>query len=416
MHASRVWLACLLLAPTLACRAGGDPPPDDTPGATSSQRSEAPAGKDESLREDALALIDERERALASGDREAFLATVDPDELGFSATQARWFDNLARLPVGDVSYELGDDDVMTKVAGEGDLQLPVEFTMRLRGFDSRPVTQQTVWTFVRRGDDVLLADDRDRRLDARTGWIPAPWDLAHIEVRRSGGILAVFDEDTSEHATYVMSDLADATAVVRRHLPSWSGRYVAYGTSDTTAIGRMSAMTVDDTAGVAFPVLAREGGPVAAYRFAVNPTVVGDVVSRGQVFRHELVHVALGATDDRSPVWLAEGVAEYVARSTIPVDERRRIAAYQLSGATGRTLEPSRSFYTGDPGLNYSLAALACDYLATTRGEAALWDLVRRFRAAPVTSAVGTEDVVRRELGLSTAELTTQALAWARSA
>ena len=86
-----------------------------------------------------------------------------------------------------------------------------------------------VWTFVHRDDDVLLAGDRDERVDLVNGWIPAPWDLAHIEVRRSGGILAVFDEDTSAHATYAMSDLADATAVVRRHFPDWSGRYVAYG-------------------------------------------------------------------------------------------------------------------------------------------------------------------------------------------
>lgn len=414
MRASRSWLACLLLLPTLACQAGGEAP--DGPGGTApSARSVAPPGKDESLREQALALIDERERALVAGDREAFLASVDPDELGFFATQSRWFDNLARLPVGDVSYELGDEEVMAKVGGRGDLQLPVEFTMRLRGFDSRPVTQQTVWTFVRNGEDVVLADDRDPRLDERAGWIPAPWDLAHIEVRRSGGILAVFDEDTREHATYVMSDLAAATAVVKRHLPSWSGRYVAYGTSDTTAIDEMSAMAVDDTAGVAFPVLAREGGPVAAYRFAVTPTVVGDVVSRGLVFRHELVHVALGTTDDRAPVWLAEGAAEYVARSTIPLDERRRIAAYQLGATTGRRLEPSGRFYTRDPGLNYNLAAVVCDYLATTRGEATLWNLVRTFHTAR-TSWAGTEAVVRRELGLSTEELSTQALAWARAA
>ena len=333
MRASRAWLACLLLLPTLACQAGGTPP-DDSPAPDRQERSAAPAGKDESLREEALALLDERERALTDGDREAFLATVDPDELGFSATQARWFDNLARLPVGDVSFELGDEEALADDFDDGELRLPVDFTMRLRGFDDRPVTDKMVWTFVHRDDDVLLAGDRDEQVDVVNGWIPAPWDLAHIEVRRSGGILAVFDEDTSEHATYVMSDLADATALVQRHFPDWSGRYVAYGTSDTTAIAEMSGMSVEQTAGVAFPVLARPDGPVAAYRFAVNPTVVGDVLSRGLVFRHELAHVALGATDDRSPVWLMEGAAEYVARSTMPVDERRRIAAYQLGATT----------------------------------------------------------------------------------
>ena len=415
MRASRAWLACLLLVPTLACEAGGQVPAD-APDRDRSARSAAAAGDEESLRAEAVALVVERERALTEGDREAFLATVDPDELGFSATQARWFDNLARLPVGDVSFDLGDEDALADDFDDGELRLPVDFTMRLRGFDSRPVTDEMVWTFVHRDGDVLLVGDRDEEVDLVNGWIPAPWDLAHIEVRRSGGILAVFDEDTSEHATYVMSDLADATAVVRRHFPEWSGRYVAYGTSDTTAIAEMSGMGVDQTAGVAFPVLARPDGPVAAYRFAVNPTVVGDVLARGLVFRHELAHVALGPTDDRSPVWLMEGAAEYVARSTMPVDERRRIAAYQLATASARTLEPTRSFYRGDPSLSYNLAAVVCDYIATTRGEAALWDLVRTFRTARIFSPAQTEGVVRRELGLSTRELSAQALAWARSA
>lgn len=415
MRACRAWFACLLLLPVLGCQGDADQRDGATP-LPLPARSAPPAGMDTSLRDAALQLVEERERALQDGDRDAFLATVDPDELGFSATQARWFDNLALLPVGDVSYELGDEAVMTQVAGAGDLQLPIDFTMRLRGFDARPVTQRMVWTFVRSGEEALLADDRNIQIDAKTGWTPAPWDLAHIEVRRSGGILAIFDKGTIAHADYVMSDLADATEVVGRHLPEWSRRFVAYGTSDVSAIDKMSAMTVEDTAGVAFPVLAREGGPVAAYRFIVNPTVVDDVISRGLVFRHELVHVALGTSDDRAPTWLVEGAAEYVARSTFTVVERRLIASQQLGSTPGRTLEPSRRFYTRDAALNYNLAALVCDYLATTRGEEVLWNLVRTFRTARFSMWAETEDVVRRELGLSTKELSERALAWARSA
>lgn len=408
MRVSRAWFACLLLLPTLGCEQQ-----DAAPQPATSRRPSVAPGMDESLRDAALAVVEERERALRAGDRAAFLATVDPDELGFSATQARWFDNLAQLPVDDVSYELGDEDVMARVSGDGDLQLPVDFTMRLRGFDRRPVTQSMVWTFVRDGEDALLASDRDEQVDA--GWMPAPWDLAHLEVRRSGGILAIFDEDTLEHADYVMGDLAAATDVVGRHLPAWSRRFVAYGTSDVTAIETMSMMSVEDTAGVAFPVLARPGGPVAAYRFLVNPSVVGDVLSRGHVFRHELVHVALGTRDDRSPVWLAEGAAEYVAGSTAPVRLRRRSSALRLAGVTAYPLEAGDRFYTGDPGVSYELAGLVCDYIATTRGEDELWDLVRAFRAGRV-SATDPESVVRRELGLSTRELSDRALAWARSA
>ncbi len=413
MRAPRAWLACLLLVPTLGCQA--DAGSTDGSPAQLPARS-APAGMDESLREAALDLVEAREQALVSGDREAFLATIDPDELAFASTQARWFDNLALLPVGDISFDLGDEAVMTQVAGDGDLQLPVDFTMRLLGFDKRPVTQSMVWTFVRDCDDVLLANDRNVQIDAKTGWTPAPWDLARIEVRRSGGILAIFDKDTVDNADYVVSDLAEALAVVDRHVPAWSQHFVAYGTSDVTAIDRMSAMTVDDTAGVAFPVLARPGGPVAAYRFVVNPNTIGDVLSRSQVFRHELVHVALGTTDDRAPVWLVEGAAEYVARTTLPVDVRRQVAAQRLFLVEGRALEPSGRFYTRDPALNYELGALVCDYLASTRGEQALWDLVRTFRTARFSMWAESERIVRHELGLSTKELSEQALAWARSA
>lgn len=415
MRASRARLASLLLLPLVGCQGGTGTSEDPAP-VTLPHRSAPAAGADESLRDAALALVDEREQALRAGDRDAFLATVDPDELGFSATQARWFDNLALLPVADVSFELGDDAVLENVSGEGDLQLPIDFTMRLEGFDRRPVTRSTVWTFVHSGDQVLLADDRNDQVDARTGWLPAPWDTAHIEVRRSGGILGIFDEDTADHADYVMSDLAAATAAVRAHLPEWQGSYVVYGTSDVSAMSRMSAMTVDDTAGVAFPVLSRPGGPVAAYRIIVNPSVVQDVLSRSLVFRHELVHVALGTSDDRSPVWLAEGVAEYVARSTYPIDQRRLIAAQQLVGVTPHELDSGSLFYQRDPGRNYALAALVCDYLATTRGEKTLWDLVRAFETARVPTSSGPEGVTRRELGMSTRDLTGLALAWARAA
>ena len=62
--------------------------------------------------------------------------------------------------------------------------------------------------------------------------------------------------------------------------------------------------------------------------------------------------------------------------------------------------------------MNYALAALVCDYVAVTRGEDELWGLVRAFSGA----AGSAEDVVRRDLGVSTRELTAQALAWARAA
>ena len=83
-------------------------------------------------------------------------------------------------------------------------------------------------------------------------------------------------------------------------------------------------------------MLARAGGPVAAYRFVVNPNVVGDVLSRGLVFRHELVHVALGTTDDRAPRLAGRGGGASTSPAPrYPVDDRRLIAAAQLVCADG---------------------------------------------------------------------------------
>lgn len=412
MRASRAWLACLLLLPVLGCEA--DARKDPSPALP--ERS-APAGTDESLRDGALALVEQREQALQAGDRDAFLATIDAGAADFAETQARWFDNLADLPVTDVSYELGDEGVMTRISGAGDLQLPVDFTMRLDGFDRKPVTQHMVWTFVGDRDEVLLANDRNLQIDAMNGWTPAPWDVTDIDVRRRDGVLAVFDAWTVEDADEVMSDLTAAAGVVRDHVPSWSGRFVAYDITDVDAIDSMSAMLVEETAGVAFGIPTGRGGGVASYRFAVNPIHVGDPWSRSLVFRHELTHVALGTRDDRSPTWLVEGVAEHVAESVLSGQERRWLAEQALgTGDVDATLEPSRKFYTRDPDRSYALAAVVCDYLAATRGEQVLWDLVDTFRTARFAVWTETDDIVRRELGTSTRDLARDALAWSRAA
>ena len=109
---------------------------------------------------------------------------------------------------------------------------------------------------------------------------------------------------------------------------------------------------------------------------------MGDVLSRGQVFRHELTHVALGPTTGRVPLWLTEGVAQYVARSTYTVEQRRLIAAREMLGADRAALEETRRFYGPNASANYALAGLVCDYIAMTRGEEALWEL-RACPAAP---------------------------------
>lgn len=414
MRASGAWLACLLLLPLGACQGdGSDPASLEIP-----QRTGPPAGMDESLRDAALALVDRREQALVHGDREAFLATLDPRAEEFAASQARWWDNIAQLPATDFSLELGDESVMTRVHGEGDLQLPVDFTMRLDGYDAEPVTQPLVYTFVGDDDGVHLTSDRNVQIDALTGWIPAPWDVASITVQESDGVLAVFDDVTRTDADELHAEIVSARDDIEPLLPAWSGRLVAYDISDVDAIDAMSVMGVESTAGVAFPVLRRPGGArVAAYRFAVNPVHTGSGFERDLLFRHELAHVALAGRDDWSPAWLTEGTAEYVARAaTYTVQQRKVDAMGHLEDRPHLKLRMGVHFYRrGDPWLNYELAALVCDYLASTRGPDALWNLMEAFDGRQFSSVAEAEAFVRRKVGLTPGQLRDAALAWGRT-
>jgi hypothetical protein len=424
MRAPRAWLAALLLLPLVGCQGGGGDRPEGDGGGTSyaplPTSTGPPAGMDESLRDAALALVEQREQALVDGDRTAFLATVDPEATDFARTQARWWDNVAQLPATDFSLELGDEGVMSRIHGEGGLQLPIDFTMRLEGYDEHPVTQPLIYTFVGDEDEVLLTSDRNLQSDASTGWLPAPWDVTAITVRESDGVLGVFDDETASDADEVMADVVSARAAIDPLVPGWSDRVVTYDISDLDAMDRMSSMTVENTGGVAFPVMARPGRrKVAAYRFSVNPASTQTSAQRGFLFRHELVHVALGELDDSSPRWLVEGSAEYVARAAeLSEYQRRAVAAANLAGRDPAKLaRRSRFFYTRSPADNYEMAALVCDYLATTRGRDTLWDLMRMLRDDEDLVNMADVDVaLTAELGVSQRELYTQALAWARAA
>ncbi len=404
MRTSRAWFACLLLLPMMGCDQQ-----DSAPEPTPSGRSSVAPGMDESLRDAALALVETRQTALREGDRDAFLATIDPDATEFAATQARWFDNIAELPAADLALELGDEAVMTRIHGEGDLQLPVDFTMRLDGFDEHASTQPLVYTFVGDEDEVLLTSDRNLQSDAFTGWRPAPWDVTDIVVEQTDHVLGIFDEETADDADAIMDATTESLAVVDALVPDWPMTVTVYAISDLEALDRMSLMEVSATGGVAFSVPVRPGRPkVAAYRTMLNPVVRGQ---RNRVFllSHELTHVALGEADDQSPQWLVEGAAVYVAGSTDPVADRRRRRAGDLGDAQDPQLRDGRDFYQVDPSASYTVAGVVCDYLATTRGPEALWNLMAAFRN---NKSAGTDLILERELGVDAEQLTADALRW----
>ncbi len=380
-----------------------------------------PLGASE-FRDAAIELVEQREAALRAGDRDAFLATVDDDELQFVATQARWFDNLSAMPVGGLRLEPVEGRAAGGEVTDGELRLPVDFTMKLVGFEQHGVTQRLLHTFRLVDGEVRLVNDRDAARDRRAGWLPDPWDIDDVVVRESGSILAFFDEETAPYADSVMTDLEASQETVLAAVPEWSGQLVAYDISDLTGIEERSPMRVWETGGVAYPVPVRPGSrKIAAYRFIVNPEVAHNSLKREFLLRHELAHVALASRDDASPRWLAEGSAEYVSRTQYPARRQRLMSAYDVIPLLGSVpaLANGTEFYA-DPDTHYALAAAACTYLAATRGSQSLWDLMDAYAAerarlgqAGPLSAAQVDAVLLREVGLDNPGLARAAVAWA---
>ena len=413
---ARVRLAAGVLALATSCLVAGcsadeqlpaKPPPAEPMGAAE-------------LRDLALDLVDDREAALREGDKDAFMVTVDPKALQFVATQERWWDNLAQLPLADVDLEpVEDESLVPEVAG-ADLVIPVDFTMRLDGYESGAVTRRQVYSFRQDGDGVVLLGDRDRAEDVESGWIGEPWETSRIVVRKTPDLLVVFDEDTEPWADSVMGDLEKSRRIVKGVVPGWSGKVVAYDVTDTTRIEDGSAMQVWETGGIAFPVYAEEGSDeVAAHRFVVNPEAAHNSTTREFLLPHEIAHIAIAERDDSSPRWLVEGTAEYVARAGYSPDQQRRLAGGALYVLASDPYLANGSDFYSNPAANYELAGAVCTYLAQVRGRGVLWSLIDAYSAEserrdgrPIPADV-VDDILRGEIGMDGYTLTERALTWA---
>ncbi len=118
-------------------------------------------------------------------------------------------------------------------------------------------------------------------------------------------------------------------------------------------------------------------------RFVLNPRMLDRArLERDRLVRHELAHVAIGEHDDHAPVWLSEGLAEYVSvRPLAPED--RRISDAAIAAAKGglvTELPDDATFNDGESAVHYGVAWWACEYLATAFGQDEPVDDPRRAR------------------------------------
>lgn len=304
---------------------------------------------------DVAELLRARAAAVLVGDRTAFLAPVR--DAGLRAEQARLFDNLRRLPIADLSFEVEGGAVVRD--------------LRLEGADSGPV----------RSPAGFGVERTERGLAVVRGPAGAePWDLVGVGVQRAPGVLLVHDRASSGQAR-------DVARVVSRGRPAvegalgrpFDGTTVVYLFRDPAVIATYqgtsaAASVVAATA----PSVRGPGGERVGTRVAVLPRGAElPPTSQARLMRHELVHVLLPEGDD-APTWLVEGLAEHIGYRAVPRRLQGMTPTALDRARSGRLVLPTAEDFAGADGLAaYGIAWMAAEQIAVDAGTDALVDLVR---------------------------------------
>lgn len=327
-----------------------------------------------------------RSEALLAGDRGAFAATLDLADTAFTTLQGTYFDSLAQLPLASLEIRA----LPSSVVREGDdYWAVVEVSTLLDGFDEAPVLTRDRYRFspgpAASGGELVVSSVDDPAWEASAKPWSQPWDDGDVavQVRRADGVLGVFDEQSVGAAGPLMAAAQRALADVDGVVPyPWNGTVVLYALSTTdflTSIEPPLGGVPERLDGLAFTQ-----GEGTTARVALHPRMLevrGPV--RDRLLRHEITHVAVGVHDDDAPVWLGEGLAEWVSVQPLPL-EQRRIARAAVQAATARTLTdlPADTDFAEDDEVGYAVSWWACEALASTLGAPGLWALLDELDAA----------------------------------
>lgn len=385
-------LLALLLVPLAACS-------DDDPEYSYDAAAEAARGIQQTLHD--------RVRAVRTGNETDFLKTV-VDDPSLVDDQSTYFENLRQLPVGVFGYRL-DRSTLVRDDDSGAYWAEVEVRLQLQGYDAAPVRTRDRLLFqpTRRGGYRLAsATDETWEQNHLTG--SEPWDLGPIEVREESGVLGVFDDLTEDDAARVLDQVtaardADLQVVPADRVPN----VFVYATSDPSFLEELAGTPGGDPDGVdamTVPVpvdLDQPGGRIASYRVLIGDTAMGqEPAVLGRLLRHEVTHVLLGGRGDGAPVWLTEGIAEYVSVQPMPSWDRP-LPPEALSLASTVTELPPDEVFTGPDARGwYAVAWWICEYVARTYGQSALFTLLD-----DLSGGADPTGVLQRVLGLTSAEL-----------
>lgn len=294
----------------------------------------------------------------------------------------------------------------------------------LAGFDTGTREFESYFTVVHRAGGWKLADDTDGGTQVQL------WDLPDLAVLRSRSTLVIGSGPPSRLRPYLALGDRAVTSVGAVWTAHWNGRLVLVVPATAT---QMAEQVNQDPAQVAQVAAVTDGpfdtsGRAGADRVVINPDAFATLEQTGQqvVATHEATHVAVRATTDRQvPLWLSEGMADYVGYRGVDATRQRVAAALlqKVRAGTGPTALPGAGDF--DPGRStiapsYNAAWLAVCRIVDTRGETGLVKFYLAVATTPRSTGVaGSADdnaraAFRSVLGTTEAAFTRQWLAYLR--
>ena len=356
--------------------------------------------------------LDKRARGLRTHDVARFRRSLDLTDAGLLDEQRSYFDNLAQLPVGELRYEVAPDTI-TPVEGSEDYWAEVVLVLGLTGYDATPARTRDRFLFTPApgGRRLVIGSTTDHAWETAHPGNVQPWDLGPIRVELAPGVLGVFDDSTVRHSGAVLgaasSGRSDVRAVVGSPSEGTVTGVVVYAVRDPAFLRGLADQTVGDPdradgLTIAVPVDGRDARRgVASYRIFLNPRVLDQQAGvLGRLVRHELTHVLLGERGRGAPLWLSEGIAEYVSVQPM-APARRRLPARALAvGATATDLPGPAQFAGPDAEAWYAVSWWVCEYVASVYGPPVLLELLDRL-----SGGADPEQALSSLLGVTAAQL-----------
>lgn len=362
-------------------------------------------------RDDAVrAVLDQRESALRTGDRAAFLDTVDPSATPeFKVRQGHLYDGLRSLPLASYELELRTDEVPDLAAGlaarysvDEAFLPPVEARYRLTGIDTIDAVDGYYYTFLRRGGRWRIVSDGDLE-DVGLPSSRNLWDYGPVGQERSDHFTVVHDPADRKRAEALAAlceqGYGRLTGGFGRPVPTHILVVLPHSLDQLREILQATFDLSNFVAFASASVDRDDDWQATSPRVYVQDTNLSRSRPEFQLqtFHHEFAHVAaFPLAGPAVASWIHEGLADWMASGTKEPAE--------VEGTDG-VIPDDWEFTTGggDSILRaYDESTSAMAFLAARKGKTAPLDLLVRAgeaRVAPGTSAYRVDQALRAVYG-----------------